>query len=64
MILIITNKEDAHPTPVIERLSARGVLVFRLKPSRLWIGTAGPMLPGGYTPEQVAYTTNLSLHDQ
>ena len=32
MILIITNKEDAHPTPVIERLSARGVPVFRLKP--------------------------------
>ena len=58
MILIITNKEDAHPTPVIERLSARGVLVFRLKPSRLWIGAAGPILPGGYTPEQAARTTN------
>lgn len=54
MILIITNKEDAHPTPVLERLSARGVLVFRLKPSRLWIGTAGPMLPGGYTPYRLS----------
>lgn len=32
MILIITNKEDTHPTPVIERLSALRVPVFRLKP--------------------------------
>lgn len=35
MILIITNKEDAHPTPVIERLSARGVQVFRLNTEAL-----------------------------
>ena len=35
MILIITNKEDAHPTPVIERLSARGVPVFRLNTEAL-----------------------------
>ena len=56
MILIITNKEDTHPTPVIERLSARGVPVFQSKPSRLRIGVAGPMLPGGYTPEQAAGT--------
>lgn len=35
MILIITNKEDAHPTPVIERLSARDVPVFRLNTEAL-----------------------------
>lgn len=35
MILIITNKEDAHPTPVIKRLSARGVPVFRLNTEAL-----------------------------
>lgn len=35
MILIITNKEDAHPTPVIERLSARGVPLFRLNTEAL-----------------------------
>ena len=35
MILIITNKEDAHPTLVIERLSARGVPVFRLNTEAL-----------------------------
>lgn len=35
MIFIITNKEDAHPTPVIERLSARGVPVFRLNTEAL-----------------------------
>lgn len=35
MILIITNKEDAHPTPVIERLTARGVPVFRLNTEAL-----------------------------
>lgn len=35
MILIITNKEDAHPTPVIERLSARGEPVFRLNTEAL-----------------------------
>lgn len=58
MILIITNKEDADPTPVIERLLTRGVPVFQLNPSRLRIGAAEPMLPGGYTPEQAARTTN------
>ena len=35
MILLITNKEDAHPTPVIERLSARGVPLFRLNTEAL-----------------------------
>ena len=40
MILIITNKEDAHPTPVIERLSARGVPVFRLNTE-----SAGRLMP-------------------
>ena len=30
MILIITNKEDIHPTPVIEILNKRGTSVFRL----------------------------------
>lgn len=35
MILLITNKEDAHPTPVIEKLSARGVPVFRLNTESL-----------------------------
>ncbi|MDR2652582.1 MAG: hypothetical protein LBC68_09775 [Prevotellaceae bacterium] len=35
MILIITNKEDAHPTPVIEYLSERQVPVFRLNTEAL-----------------------------
>lgn len=35
MILLITNKEDAHPTPVIERLSARGMPLFRLNTEAL-----------------------------
>lgn len=30
MILIITNKEDVHPTPVIEILNKRNIPVFRL----------------------------------
>ena len=30
MILIITNKEDVHPTPVIKHLNKRGISVFRL----------------------------------
>ena len=30
MILLITNKEDVHPTPVIERLTERGIPFFRL----------------------------------
>lgn len=30
MILIFTNKEDVHPTPVIEILNKRGTPVFRL----------------------------------
>ncbi len=35
MILIITNKEDAHPTPVIEILSKLDVPVFRLNTEAL-----------------------------
>ena len=35
MILLMTNKEDAHPTPVIERLSAWGVPLFRLNTEAL-----------------------------
>ena len=30
MILIFTNKEDVHPTPVIEILNKRGAPVFRV----------------------------------
>lgn len=30
MILIITNKEDSHPTPVIRHLQQQGISVFRL----------------------------------
>lgn len=35
MILIITNKEDVHPTPVIERLAERGIPFFRLNTESL-----------------------------
>ena len=35
MILIITNKEDVHPTPVIEYLSERQISVFRLNTESL-----------------------------
>jgi glutathione synthase/RimK-type ligase-like ATP-grasp enzyme len=35
MILIITNKEDIHPTPVIEYLSERQIPVFRLNTESL-----------------------------
>ena len=35
MILIITNKEDAHPTPVIKYLSERQISVFRLNTEAL-----------------------------
>lgn len=35
MILIITNKEDVHPTPVIEILNRRKVSVFRLNTEAL-----------------------------
>ncbi|MCL1867601.1 MAG: hypothetical protein FWF72_01445 [Paludibacter sp.] len=35
MILIITNKEDVHPTPVIEYLSERQISVFRLNTEAL-----------------------------
>ena len=35
MILIITNKEDSHPTPVIQLLTARGISVFRLNTEAL-----------------------------
>lgn len=35
MILLITNKEDAHPTPVIEWLSVRGIPLFRLNTESL-----------------------------
>ena len=30
MILIVTNKEDIHPTPVVEYLNERAYPVFRL----------------------------------
>ena len=30
MVLIFTNKEDAHPNPVIDLLTERGVPFFRL----------------------------------
>lgn len=35
MILIITNKEDVHPTPVIEILNSRNIPVFRLNTEAL-----------------------------
>lgn len=35
MILIITNKEDVHPTPVIEILTAKGTPFFRLNTESL-----------------------------
>ena len=35
MILIFTNKEDAHPTPVIQILNGRNVPVFRLNTEAL-----------------------------
>ena len=35
MILIISNKEDVHPTPVIDVLTRRGVPVFRLNTEAL-----------------------------
>lgn len=35
MILIITNKEDVHPTPVIDILTGRGVPFFRLNTETL-----------------------------
>jgi len=35
MLLIITNKEDAHPTPVIKLLHERGFPVFRLNTEAL-----------------------------
>lgn len=35
MILIVTNKEDVHPTPVIEYLNKRGYSVFRLNTETL-----------------------------
>ena len=31
MILIITNKEDVHPTPVIDILNKRNIPVFRFE---------------------------------
>lgn len=49
MVLIITNKQDAHPTPVIQYLSSLGVPCFRLNTEALltdyeinsWIGEGG-----------------------
>lgn len=35
MIFIVTNKEDVHPTPVIEHLNARNQPVFRLNTEAL-----------------------------
>ena len=35
MILVITNKEDSHPTPVIRLLTIRGISVFRLNTEAL-----------------------------
>jgi hypothetical protein len=35
MIFVITNKEDAHPTPVIEYLSGKHIPVFRLNTEAL-----------------------------
>lgn len=49
MILIITNKEDVHPTPVIDILNKRNIPVFRLNTECLltdyeftWWNTSGP----------------------
>jgi len=35
MVLIITNKEDVHPTPVIQHLNDRNVPFFRLNTKAL-----------------------------
>ncbi len=35
MILVVTNKEDVHPTPVIEYLTSKGHPVFRLNTEAL-----------------------------
>ena len=35
MILVVTNKEDVHPTPVIEILNKRNISVFRLNTESL-----------------------------
>lgn len=35
MILVVTNKEDSHPTPVIEYLNERQIPVFRLNTESL-----------------------------
>ena len=35
MILIVTNKQDVHPTPVIEYLNERAYPVFRLNTEAL-----------------------------
>lgn len=49
MILVITNKKDVHPTPVIDILNRRNIPVFRLNTECLltdyeftWWNTAGP----------------------
>lgn len=49
MILIITNKEDVHPTPVIDILNKRNIPVFRLNTECLltdyeftWWNSSGP----------------------
>ena len=49
MVLIITNKEDVHPTPVIDILNKRNIPVFRLNTESLltdyeftWWKTGGP----------------------
>lgn len=49
MILVFTNKEDVHPTPVIEKLNRMGIPVFRFNTEYLltdyhfhwWSGTKG-----------------------
>lgn len=49
MVLIFTNKEDVHPTPVIEKLTRMGIPVFRFNTECLltdyrfhwWNGTSG-----------------------
>ena len=35
MVLIFTNKEDVHPTPVIEHLQKHGVSIFRFNTEAL-----------------------------
>lgn len=35
MILLMTNKEDVHPNPVLRTLAERGVPVFRLNTEAL-----------------------------